>query len=65
MLFFTQANPFNKVCLFDFMRTLCDICNQQELILGCCFGKKHALTIGSFRKYLTEIYLNLVPCDHE
>ena len=47
------------------MRTLCDICNQQELILGCCFGKKHALTIGSFRKYRSKIYLKLVPCDHE
>jgi hypothetical protein len=36
--FFSKANPFRRVCLFDFERTLCDICNQHELISGCVTG---------------------------
>ena len=33
--FSIRANPFHRVCLFDFI----DICNEQELISGCCSGK--------------------------
>jgi hypothetical protein len=45
------VNPFNGVCLFDFF----DICNEQELISGCAYGKKSQLLISAINLHFPEI----------
>ena len=37
------ANPFYRVCLFHF----CDICNEQEMISACVYGKISVLVMIS------------------